>query len=202
MATDAREALLVSLAAAEAEQALDGVLAERGFERAELSPPGPTDSIARSDARFFDVDLLQPTLSIIREWADYSDATAWGAALELAGGLPSAARVEMALPPALSVLARALSRRVTVLGFAAREKPWHLVGVAFREGRATDVITAVKDRVVIGPHGQSRASTPREARTHLNQWLAPYSVNPVTIEVVLGDRDLPSMWRVAYLHNA
>jgi hypothetical protein len=201
MATDAREALLVSLDAADAEQALDDVLAERGFERAELAPPGPETPIARSDARFFDVDLLQPALSIVREWADYSDATAWGAALELAGGLPPAARMEMALPPALSVLARALSRRVTVLGFAVREKPWHLVGVGFREGRANDVITAVKHRIVIGPHGQSRASTPREARAHLNQWLAPYNVDPITIEIVLGDRDLPSTWRLAYLHS-
>jgi hypothetical protein len=40
MATDAREALLVSLPAAETERALDDVLAERGFERAELPPPG------------------------------------------------------------------------------------------------------------------------------------------------------------------
>src|SRR5919106_790871 len=100
-----RETLLVSLSAPEAEQALDGVLVERGFERAELRPPRPPDSIARSDARFFDVDLLQPSLSIIREWTGYSDATAWGAALELAEGLPPAARMEMALPPGLSVLA-------------------------------------------------------------------------------------------------
>jgi hypothetical protein len=177
------------------------VLAERGFERAELPPPRPTDSIARSDARFFDVDLLQPTCSIVREWTGYSDATAWGAALELAEGLPPAARMEMALPPALSVLARALSRRAAVLGFAARAKPWHLVGVAFRDGRAVDVITAVKDRVVVGPHGQSRHSTSQEARTYLNQWLAPYSVSPMTIEIVLGERDLPSTWRLAYLHS-
>jgi hypothetical protein len=88
MAAKAREALLVSLPAAAAEQALDDVLAERGFERAELPPPRPTDSIARSDARFFDVDLVEPTLSIVREWTGYSDATAWGAALELAEDVP------------------------------------------------------------------------------------------------------------------
>jgi hypothetical protein len=200
MAPKARESLLVSLPAAETEQALDGALAERGFERAQLHPPRPTDSIARSDARFFDVDLAQPTLSIVREWTGYSDATAWGAALGLAEGLPPAARMEMALPPALSVLARALSRRATVLGFAARTKPWHLVGVAFREGRAIDVITALKDHVAVGPHGQPRRSAPHEARVHLEQWLAPHDVSPITIEMVLGDRDLPSMWRLTYLH--
>jgi hypothetical protein len=200
MAAKAREALLVPLPAAAAEQALDDVLAERGFERALLPPPRSNHSIARSDARFFDIDLVEPTLSILREWTGYSDATAWGAALELAEGLPPAARMEMALPPALSVLARAFSRRATVLGFAARAKPWHLVGVAFREGRAVDVITAVKDRVVVGPLGQSRHSTSQEARTYLNQWLVPYSVSPMTIEIVLGERDLPSTWRLAYLH--
>lgn len=202
MPTAAREAILVSLPATEAEHALDEVLAERGFERAELPPPRASGSIARSDARFFDIDLLQPTLSIVREWTGYSDATAWGAALELAKGLPPAARMEMALPPALSVLARALSRRATVLGFAARAKPWHLVGVAFRNGRATDIITMVKDHIVVGPDGHSRPSTPQEARTHLDQWLSPHGVSPATIETMLADRDLPSTWRVAYLHNA
>ena len=201
MAPDAREALLVSLPVAETEQRLDDVLAERGFERAELPLPSSATPIARSDARFFDVNLLEPSLSIVREWTGYSDATAWGAALELAEGLPPAARMEMALPPALSVLARALSRRATVLGFATRDKPWHLVGVAFREGRASDVITAVKDRVVIGPHGQSRSSTRGDARTHLHEWLVPYGVSPTAIEIVLGDRDLASTWRLAYVHN-
>jgi hypothetical protein len=200
MATEAREALLVSLPAVEAEQALDGVLAERGFERAELRPPASSGSVARSDARFFDVDLIQPTLSLVREWAGYSDATPWGAALELSEGLPPATRMEMALPPALSVLGRALSRRVTVLGFAARQKPWHLVGVAFQKGRAVDIITAVKDRVVIGPHGEPRASTPGESRAHLTEWLGPYEVDRDTIELVLGERDLPSKWRLAYFH--
>ena len=190
----------MALPATETEQALDDVLADRGFGRAEMPPPRPTDSIARSDARFFDVDALQPMLSLVREWSGYSDATAWGSALELAEGLPPAARMEMALPPALSVLARALSRHAIVLGFAARPDPWHLVGVSFRGGRAVDVITAVKDRVIVGAHGQPRRSTPSETRIHLDQWLAPYEVSPVAIEVVLGERDLPSAWRVAYLH--
>lgn len=200
MATRTREALLVALPAAETERALDAVLAERGFARAHVTPPPRTQPIARSEARFFDVDLVQPALSMVREWAGYSDATAWGAALELAQGLPAAARTEMALPPALSVLARALSRRVTVLGFAAREKPWHLVGVAFNGGRATDVITAVKDRIAIGASGQPQRSAPQEARAHLHDWLTPYTVNPATIDLVLGERDLPATWRVAYLH--
>jgi hypothetical protein len=201
MAHKTRESLLVSLSAPEAEQALDGVLVERGFERAKLRPPRPPDSTARSDARFFDVDLLQPSLSVIREWIGYSDATAWGAALELAEGLPPAARMEMALPPALSVLARAISRRATVLGFAVRERPSHLVSVVFRQGRALDVFTAVKDRVVVGPQGQIRPSAPQEVRTYLEQWLTPYNVSPVAIETVLGERDLPSAWRLAYVHD-
>jgi hypothetical protein len=200
MASAPTEALFVSLPAAKTERALDDVLAERGFERAELPPPVPTTSIAQSEARFFDIDSLQPTFSIVREWTGYSDATAWGAALELAEGLPPAARMEMALPPALSVLARALSRRATVLGVATRPKPWHLVGVAFREGRAVDVITAVKDRVVIGAQGQARRAAPPEVRTYLDQWLAPYGVGPLAIEIVIGERDLPSTWRLAYLH--
>jgi hypothetical protein len=200
MATAPREALLVSLPAAETEQALDDVLSERGFERADLPPPRRGDSFERSATRFFDIDLVQPTLSIVREWMGYRDATAWGAALDLAEGLPAAARMEMALPPALSVLARALSRRTTVLGFAARDKPWHLVSVAFRGGRAIDVITAVKDCVVVGVSGQSHASSRDDARTHLDRWLGPYSVNPSVIELLLGERDLPAAWRLAYLH--
>src|SRR5687768_11590164 len=200
MATAPREALFVSLPAAETEHALDDVLAERGFERAELRPPGPTNSTAQSEARFFDIDLLQPTLSVVREWTGYSDATAWGAALELAEGLPPAARMEMALPPALSVLARALSRRVAVLGFAARDNPRHFVGVAFRGGRAADVITMVKDRIVLGATGEPRSCTPAEARVRLQGWLGQYGVDPATSELLLGGRDLPATWRVAYLH--
>ncbi len=201
MATRTREALLVALPVAEAEQALDAVLAERGFARADPAPPLPAEPTARSEARFFDVDLVQPALSVIREWAGYSDATAWGAALELAEGLPAAARMEMALPPALSVLARALSRRVTVLGFAAREKPRHFVGVAFRGGRAADVITMVKDRIVIGVQGAPRSCTIPDAKMHLQAWLAPYGVEPATTELLLGDRDLASRWGVAYLNE-
>jgi hypothetical protein len=201
MATKTREALLVALPAAEAERALDGVLAERGFARSDLTPPPPIQPVARSDARFFDIDLLQPALSVIREWAGYSDATAWGAALELAEGLPAAARMEMALPPALSVLARALARRTTILGFAAREKPWYFVGVAFREARAADVITMVKDRIVIGARGDPQRCTISEAKAHLQTWLAPYGVEALTTELLLGERDLPSRWSVAYLHR-
>lgn len=199
MATRTREALLVALTAGETERALDDVLAERGFARAEPAPPLPTAPTARSEARFFDVDLVQPALTMIREWAGYSDATAWGAALELAEGLPPAARMEMALPPALSVLARALSRRVTVLGFAARDKPRHFVGVAFRGGRAADVITMVKDRIVLGATGEPRSCTPAEALVHLQGWLGQYGVDPATSELLDG-RDLPATWRVAYLH--
>jgi hypothetical protein len=200
MATRTREALLVALPAEETERALDDVLAERGFARAEPTPPLPAAPTPRSEARFFDVDLVQPALTMIREWAGYSDATAWGAALELAEGLPPAARMEMALPPALSVLARALSRRVTVLGFAAREKPVHFVGVAFRGGRAADVITMVKDRIVLGATGEPGSCTPAEARVHLQGWLGQYGVDPATTELLLGGRDLPATWRVAYLH--
>jgi hypothetical protein len=199
MATKTREALLVALPAGETERALDDVLAERGFARAEPTPPLPAAPTARSEARFFDVDLVQPALTMIREWAGYSDATAWGAALELAEGLPPAARMEMALPPALSVLARALSRRVTVLGFAARDKPRHFVGVAFRGGRAADVMTVVKDRIVIGVHGEPQRCTIPEAKTHLQTWLAPYGVEPATTDLLLGDRDLAATWRVVYL---
>jgi hypothetical protein len=201
MATRTREALLLALSAAQAEQALDAVLAERGFARTEPAPPLPTEPTARSEARFFDVDLVQPALSMIREWSGYSDATAWGAALELAHGLPPAARMEMALPPALSVLARALSRRVTVIGFAAREKPSHFVGVAFRGGRAADVITMVKDRIAIGALGEPQKCSMPEAKTHLLTWLAPYDVDRATIELLLGERDLPATWRVVYLHR-
>jgi hypothetical protein len=199
MATQAREALLVLLPVAEAEEALDDVLSERGFERANRLPPRRTGTIARSDARFFALDELQPTLTLVREWTGYKDATTWGAALELAEGLPPAARMEMALPPALSVLARAISRRATVLGFATRDDPWHLVGVAFRGGKAIDVITAIKDRVVIGPGAKPRESTPQRARIHVDQWLAPYSVDSAAIEIVFGDRDLPASWRIAYV---
>jgi len=201
MATKTREALIVALPAAEAERALDTVLEERGFARTDLTPPPPSEPVARSESRFFDVDLVQPSLSLIREWAGYSDATAWGAALELAEGLPPAARMEMALPPALSVLARALSRQSTVVGFAAREKPWHFVGVAFREARAADVITMVKDRIVVGPRGEPRSCSVAEARRHLQAWIAPYGVEPETIELLLGERALPGTWRVAYLNS-
>jgi hypothetical protein len=201
MATETREALLVALPAAEAERALDEVLAERGFERADAPPPPRTEPIARSEERFFDVDAVQPALSMIREWTGYSDATAWGAALELAEGLPAAARMEMALPPALSILARALSRRAPVLGFASRPKPWHLVGVAFRQGRAVDVITAVKDRVAMGPSGQPQPRSPGEANAYVHEWLAPHGANPETVELLLGTRDLPATWRVIYLHS-
>ena len=200
MATATREALLLALPAADAERALDAVLAERGFERADLLPPLRKEPVARSDERFFDVDLVQPTLSMVREWAGYSDATTWGAALELAQGLPAASRMEMALPPALSVLARALSRRATVLGVAARERPGHLVGVAFRQGRAVDVITAVKDRIAIGPHGQPQAATPQAIKAHLIEWLAPYDVTAPTVELLVGERSLASAWRLTYLH--
>jgi hypothetical protein len=201
MKTSAREALLISLSAAEVEQALDDVLAERGFERAELPPPRAGASIARSDARFFDVDLLQPTCSIVREWSGYSDATAWGAALELAEGLPAAARMEMALPPALSVLARALSRRATVLGFAVRDERRHLVGVTFRQGRAIDVITAVEDRVIIGANGRPQDISQHDLRAHLDRWVAPYGIGRVGVETLLGEPHLPSTWRLAYLHS-
>lgn len=201
MATVTREALLLDLPAADAERALDEVLAERGFERSALTPPPRKDPIARSDERFFDVDLVQPALSMVREWAGYGDATPWGAALELAEGLPAAARMEMALPPALSVLARALSRRTTVLGFAARARPAHFVGVAFRQGRAVDVITAVKDRIAVGPHGQPQTVTSQELKAHLIQWLGPYEVTEPTVELLLGERDLASAWRLAYLHS-
>lgn len=199
MATRTHEALLVALPAGETERALDEVLAERGLARAEPTPPLPAAPTARSEARFFDVDLVQPALSMIREWAGYSDATAWGAALELAEGLPPAARMEMALPPALSVLARALSRRLPVLGFAARDKPRHFVGVAFRGGRAADVITMAKDRIVIGPHGEPERCTVPESKTQLQAWLAPYGVEPATTDLLLGERDLAATWRVVYL---
>lgn len=200
MASETREALLVTLPAAQAERTLDEVLAERRFERATARPPQPPETVVRSEARFFDVELVQPALSIIREWAGYSDATAWGSALELAKGLPAAARMEMALPPALSVLARALSRRATVIGVAARENPWHLVGVAFRQGRAADVITVVKDRIAIGPEGQPRTATRSEARAHLVEWLAPYGVEAATVDLVMRDGALPATWRVTYFH--
>ncbi|HEY7408620.1 MAG TPA: hypothetical protein VH638_10165 [Gemmatimonadaceae bacterium] len=200
MATETREALLLALPAAEAEAALDGVLAERGFERADAPPPPRAEPIARSEERFFDVDAVQPELTLIREWTGYADATAWGAALELAEGLPPAARMEMALPPALSVLARSLSRRATVVGFASRAKPWHLVGVVFRSGRAVDVITAVKDRVAVGSSGQAQARPPSDAGAYLHEWLAPHGVNSETVELLLGARDLPARWRVVYLH--
>jgi len=199
MATQAREALLVLLPVAEAEEALDDVLAERGFERRERQPPRRTGTVARSEARFFAVDHLQPSLTLVREWTGYKDATAWSAALELAEGLPAAARMEMALPPALSVLARAISRRTTVLGFATRDEPWHVVGVAFRGGRAVDVITAIKDRVVVGPGGKPRESTPQRARLYVDQWLVPYSVDSAAMEIVFGDRELPAYWRIAYV---
>ena len=201
MARGTREALLVALEAAETEQALDDVLAERGFERAELTPPRAPATVARSEARFFDVDALEPTLSIVREWPSYSDATPWGAALDLAEGLPASARMEMALPPALSVLGRALSRRATVLGFASREKPWHLVGVAFRGGRAIDVFTSVKNRVVVGAGGQPQPGTPEEARSRLVEWAAPHGGSAKAIEIVLGEHDLVSVWRFGYLHR-
>lgn len=201
MATGTREALLVALPTMETEQALDDVLAERGFERVELTPPIAPATVARSEARFLDVDALDAALSIVREWPSYSDATPWGAALDLAEGLPAAARMEMALPPALSVLARALSRRATVLGIASREKPWHLVAVSFRGGRAVDVFTAVKDRVAVGVAGQPQSSTPEEARGRLSDWLAPYGVNAQAIEIAAGERDLVSGWRFGYLHR-
>ena len=201
MATKALEALLVSLPGLETEYALDDVLAERGFERVQLTAPRSTNSIARSDARFFDVDQLQPTLSIVREWMGYKDATPWGVALELAASLPGAARMEMALPPALSVLARALSRHVTALGFAMRQTPWHFVGVAFRSGRAVDVITAANERLVIGPVGELRSTTPQEIRTHLGQWVRPYGISSEAIDILLGERELASTWRLTYLHQ-
>jgi hypothetical protein len=196
-----REGLFLPVTAVEAEDVLNDMLAERGFARAKLPPPRRTGSIARSQVRFFDIDQLQPTLSLVREWTGYKDATAWGAALQLAEGLPPAARMEMALPPALSVLGRALSKRVPVLGFASRDEPWHLVGVAFRGGRAIDVITAIKDRVVIGPRAEPRESTPQRARMHLAQWLSPYGVDSTAIEIVFGDRHVPASWPLAYVHD-
>ncbi len=201
MAPSTREALFVSLDVGQAEQALDDVLAERGFERTQGSPPDPRVAVARSDTRFFDVAAVEPSLSIIREWSGYSDATPWGAALELAEGLPAAARMEMALPPALSVLARALSRRATVLGFAMREQPLHLVGVAFRGGRATDVITVVKDRIVVGAQGTPAAFSRHDAKSRLTEWAAPHGVGPRAVEMMLGESDLPAAWRVVYFHS-
>ena len=200
MAPPTREALFVSLDASQAEQALDDVLAERGFERTDASLPDPGVSVARSDTRFFDVAAVEPSLSVIREWSGYSDATPWGAALELAEGLPPATRMEMALPPALSILARALSRRTTVLGFAMREQPLHLVGVAFRGGRATDVITVVKDRIVVGAQGKPERFSAHEAREKLTEWAAPHGVGPRAVEIVLGESDLPAKWRLVYFH--
>ncbi|MDQ4079627.1 MAG: hypothetical protein M3125_02620, partial [Gemmatimonadota bacterium] len=193
--------LVVALSTTETEQALNGVLAERGFERVELTPPSAPATVARSEARFFDVDALEPALSIVREWPNYSDATPWGAALDLAEGLPAAARMEMALPPALSVLARALSRGATVLGFASREKPRHLVSVAFRGGRAVDVFAVVKDRVVAGSSGQPERSSPEQARTRLREWAEPYLLSEAAFAILLGERDLVSGWRFAYLHR-
>lgn len=201
MATGIREALLVALGARETEQALDDVLAERGFERAQLSPPQASATVARSEARFFDVDALAPALSVVREWSSYSDATPWGAALDLAEGLPAAARMEMALPPALSVLGRALSRRATVLGFASRENPWHLVGVAFRGGRAIDVFTSVKDRVVVGASGQPQPSMREDAASRVREWAAPYGVSAEAVEIVMGKRNLVSGWRFRYFQR-
>ena len=75
MASATREALLLALPAADAERALDDVLAERGFERSHRAPPPRKEPIARSDERFFDIDLVQPALSMVREWAGYGDAT-------------------------------------------------------------------------------------------------------------------------------
>lgn len=201
MAPPTREALFVSLDVAQAEQALDDVLAERGFERTDGSLPDPGVSVARSDTRFFDLAAIEPSLSVIREWSGYSDATPWGAALELAEGLPPAARMEMALPPALSILARALSRRATVLGFAMREQPLHLVGVAFRGGRATDVITVVKDRIAVGAQGKPERFAPDEAKEKLSEWAAPHGVGPRAVEAVLAESDLPATWRLVYLHT-
>jgi hypothetical protein len=201
MATGTREALLIALDAGETEQALDDVLAERGFDRADVPPPCAPATMARSEARLFDIDALEPTLSIVREWPSYSDATPWGAALDLAGGLPAAARMEMALPPALSVLARALSRHATALGFASREKPWHLVCVAFRGGRAIDVFTVVKNRVVVGASGQSQTNSAEEVRSRLTEWAAPYGVTTKAVEILLGEHDLVSGWRFGYLHR-
>ena len=201
MAPPTREALFVSLDAGQAEQTLDDVLAERGFERTEGSPPDSDVAVARSDTRFFEVAGVEPSLSVIREWSGYSDATPWGAALELAEGLPAATRMEMALPPALSVLARALSRRTTVLGFAMREQPLHLVGVAFRAGRATDVITVVKDRIVVGAQGNPAAFSPQDAKARLTEWAVSHAVAPQAVEMVLGESDLPATWRLVYLHK-
>jgi hypothetical protein len=200
MATATREALVVALSAAETEQALDDVLAERGFERTAMAPPSAPATVARSEARFFSVDAVEPVSTVVREWQGYSDATPWGSALDLAEGLPAAARMEMALPPALSVLARALSRRAIVLGFASREKPWHLVGVAFRDGRAVDVFTAAKDRVAVGVGGRPQRGTPEEARSLLQEWAAPYRVTEAAVAIVVGERDLVSAWRFGYLH--
>jgi hypothetical protein len=201
MATPTREALLLPLSAADTERALDTVLAERGFARANREPPGGSEPVARSEQRFFAVDLAQPGLSLIREWSGYSDATSWGAALELAEGLPAASRMEMALPPASAVLARALSRQTTVVGIASREKPWHVVAVAFRQGRAADVITIVKDRIVVGAQGQPRSATSDDAKAKLVYWLAHYDVAADTVPVLLGERDLPAQWLVAYVHQ-
>src|SRR5687768_1226718 len=87
VATHTREVVLLPLPAVQAEQALDSVLAERGFGRAELPAPESRQPVARSEQRFFAVEETQPGMSIVREWSRYSDATAWGAALELAEGL-------------------------------------------------------------------------------------------------------------------
>jgi hypothetical protein len=193
--------VLLPLPAVQAEEALDSVLAERGFGRGELPAPESRQPVARSEQRFFAVEETQPGMSIVREWSGYSDATAWGAALELAEGLPAASRMEMALPPSLAVLARALSRRTTVVGIASREKPWHLVGVAFRDGRAVDVITVVKDRIVVGARGEPRNASRDDARAHVVQWLARYDVAQQTADLLLGERDLPARWSATYLHH-
>jgi hypothetical protein len=62
------------------------------------------------------------------------------------------------------------------------------------------VITIVKDRMVVGAQGQPRSASRDETRAQLVEWLAHYDVATDTVALLLGERDLPVQWRVAYLH--
>lgn len=180
---------------------LDKVLSERGFRRASFAPPSASKPIARAEARVFDVHDCGDTVTLIREWNAYRDNVSWKAALELAQGLPPAARMETALPPALSILARALSRDGVAVGLATRTAPRQIVAVAFRRGRAADILTMADARIAVGATASPTPVTDDDARTELERWLSSHvSANDV-VSVLTGERDLPSAWDVAYLHE-
>jgi hypothetical protein len=201
MSNVVRETLLVPQTLASATRALDNALSDRGFDKVELPQPAANEGIARAEKRFFEVSACGETVTAIREWMGYQDATPWSAAIELSEGLPAATRMELALPPGLSILARALSRSGVAVGAAARSSPVQIVVVVFRGGRASDVFTYADGRVMSDASSSPRPMSATEARSALADFLRSASIDATATDLIFPGDDLPSTWPHTYLHR-